>query len=349
MDKEKTTDIAMEVLNDAFWLSYILELKRKITDVNTKEVLVNFLLFFGSIFCEELLSANLGGMTNDAITTEKEIATFRNSNLKHCYTMKSNKAKTIVKEMGVDLNSYVFDIVLTLDYSNIVDINFRNWNYAKEENQHLIECIVSTPNAWVDKLVPEIYEAVLELMKGQTEKIINKLSKVQITKKSYSSHKLYINSSLNSNEKIYLLQRYGIFQLFRFIEDLFNENLKITVKDSIIFDYKVFLTKCKAVLIEMVYNDWKNNKSITVLGEVYKQNQGVIPTEFYSLNRKIRNNIHYSDYHYLTDDEFKLIQKYQNIYLKNIIDIFDSNFTYKFGFSYHIGLAIAKLTHTSSF
>ena len=37
--KDKELKITNEIINDAFWLSYILELKRRIDDYNQKEVL----------------------------------------------------------------------------------------------------------------------------------------------------------------------------------------------------------------------------------------------------------------------------------------------------------------------
>ena len=100
MDCEKSVKITNEIINDAFWLSYILELKKKLTDYNIKEMLSNFLLFYGSIFCGETLSAKLGNMAKNATITEKQIEEFRNKNLKHCYTMTSDTAKRVIKEMG---------------------------------------------------------------------------------------------------------------------------------------------------------------------------------------------------------------------------------------------------------
>lgn len=307
-----------------------------------KELFSNFLLFYGSIFCGEILSAKFGGMGENSTTTVKEIEEFRNNNLKHCYTMTSDTAKRVIEEMGVDLDNYIFDIVLTLNDSNIVDINFRSWNCNKLENQCLLECVVSTPNAWMENLMPGIYETMLDLLKKHTDNLIDKISNYQITKKSYSSNKLYMNSTLTSNDKIYILQRYGHVQLVNFFDILFNYHISIKC-GNFTLDSNKFITKCKAILIEMFYNDSKNNKNITILNEVFSLNQNSIPSEFYSKNRSVRDNLHYGDYHYLSEKEWTLVKKYQDVYLKNVLDVFDKNISYNFGFAYKFGLWLAKV------
>ena len=46
ISQDKQLKIANEIINDAFWLGYILELKKKISDYTKKEVLSSFLIFF---------------------------------------------------------------------------------------------------------------------------------------------------------------------------------------------------------------------------------------------------------------------------------------------------------------
>ena len=341
MDDEKKVKITNEIINDAFWLSYILELKRKIANHDMKEVFSNFLLIYGSIFCGETLSAKFGGMGENATIAEKEIEGFRNKNLKHCYTMTSDAAQRAIEEMGIDLDNYTFDIVLILNNSNLLDTNFRSWNYNKAEKEKLLECVVSTPNAWMEKLMPDVYDTTLYLLKEQTENLINNLSYNRITQKPYSSYKLYVNSMLSSNDKIYILQRYGHVQLVNFFDTLFKACISIKYND-LTLDSKTFITKCKAILIEMFYNDSKSN-SIAVLDEIFLLNKNSIPSEFYSKNRSIRDNLHYGDYHYLSEKEWNFVQKYQDVYLKNVLEIFDSNISYNFDFTYKFGLWLAKV------
>lgn len=60
MAEQKDIKIINEIVNDAFWLSFILEIKRNLTDYNQKELLSCFLLVFASIFCDETITAGYG-------------------------------------------------------------------------------------------------------------------------------------------------------------------------------------------------------------------------------------------------------------------------------------------------
>ena len=339
---DKKLKITNEIINDAFWLSYILEIKRRVTDYNQKEVLSFFLLAFSSVFCDETISAGYGGMGENTITTEKEIDVFRNKNLKSCFKTTSNTAKNIIDEMGIDLENYVFDIVLSMSNSKIIDVNFRSWDFNKEEKTNLLECVISTPNVWMERLMPDLYKTMLELMKEQMEVHISRVYDYSIDKKSYSSYRLFSKTTLDSDNKIYILQRYGLVQLIKFVDTLFDKNISFSY-NNLKFESERFIMKCKASLLEMFYNDLKNNRSITVLYEVFTLNESVIPAHFYALNRKIRDNLHYGDYHYLTGEEWQLTKKYQDVYIENVINVFDSKLHLNFGIGYELGLALAKI------
>lgn len=340
--EDKELKITNEIINDAFWLSYILELKRRIDDYNQKEVLCLFLMTFSSIFCEETIRAGYGGMGEDTITTEREISDFRNNNLKRCFKTNSEIARQVISEMGIDLEHYVFDIILLIANSKIVDINFRSWRYDKEKEAKLLECVVSTPNAWMDALMPNLYVTMLDMMKKQMELHITKISSIQILKKSYSSYRLFFNSEISNDNKLYILQRYGLVQIVKFMDSLFGVNISFHI-NRLIITSRIFIAKCKALLIEMFYNDFKNNNSITVLKDIFSQNKKDIPGEFYVLNRKLRDNIHYGDYHYLTESQLADVIKFQDVYLKNVMNFFDRELTVQFGPRYELELQLAKI------
>ena len=341
---DKKFRITNEIINDAFWLSYILEIKRRVTDYNQKEILSFFLLAFSSVFCDETISAGYGGMGENTITTEKEISNFRNKNLKNCFKSTSRTAKSIIDEMGVNLENYVFDIVLSMNNSKIFDINFRSWDFNKEENSKLLECVISTPNAWMERLMPELYETMLEMMKEQMEIHVNRVSSCSIDKKSYSSYKLFSKAALSSDDKLYILQRYGLVQLIKFVDALFDESVSFSC-NNLKFESERFIVKCKASLIEMFYNDSKNNNSISVLKDIFALKESVIHSNFYALNRSIRDNLHYGDYHYLTDEEWLLTKKYQDVYIGNAVYVFDSKLSLNFGIGYKLGLKLAKMLY----
>ena len=341
---DKKFRITNEIINDAFWLSYILELKRRIDDYNQKEVLCLFLMTFSSIFCEETIRAGYGGMGKDTIITERKISDFQNNNLKRCFKTNSEIARQVISEMGIDLENYVFDIILLMGNSKIIDINFRSWQYDKEKENKLLECVVSTPNAWMDALMPNLYVTMLDMMKKQMELHITKISSIQILKKSYSSYRLFFNSEISNDNKLYILQRYGLVQIVKFMDSLFGVNISFHI-NKLIITSRIFIAKCKALLIEMFYNDFKNNNIITVLEDIFFQNKKDIPGEFYVLNRKIRDNIHYGNYHYLTESQLATVIKFQDVYQKNVMKFFDRELTVQFGPRYELELQLAKINN----
>ena len=227
-----------------------------------------------------------------------------------------------------------------------MDINFRGWDYSKEENFNLLDGTVSTPNVWMEKLMPEIYDQMIELLKDLSKKYINQISNSEIKKRSYSTFKLFARTKIDAENKLYILQRYGLVKTMMFINDLINEEIKINIHEAV-FDSKLFIIKCKATLLELFWNDKKSNPNLSVLNEIFSLNKESIPAEFYAINRRIRDNLHYSDYHYLTDTEMELLKKYQDIYFNNIIKVFNAKIDCKFGLGYKLGLSIAKILNWS--
>lgn len=342
MEDDKKFKIVNEIMNDAFWLGYILEIKRKISDYNKKEVLSSFLVFFSSIFVEETIKAEYGGLSGKRKVALKDIENLRNHNLKYCPYENSNDTKTIIKEMGIDFNNYMFDLVLYLNENDLLDINFRNWDFNKEGNFELLDGIVATPSRWIEILMPDIFEQIKKALSELTDIHLKRINSLNIEKKSYSSCKFFIKSKITSNEKLYILQRYGLIKTAMFIENLIKEQIAFNIGEFH-FDFKKFITKIKAIMIEMFWND--NISSNSILKQIFDRNAQYIDDKFYSINRKCRNNLHYSDYHYLSKEDKEILLKYQDVYLDNILMVFNNNITYKFGCSYKIGLALAKLEY----
>ncbi|HCJ31905.1 MAG TPA: hypothetical protein DHV70_03350 [Firmicutes bacterium] len=345
MKKDKKFKIFNEIMNDAFWLSYILEIKRSITDYNQKEILSSFLIFYSSIFVEETIKANYGGLSGKRDITLDDIEKFRNYNLKYYPFTNSETVIKVMLEMGINFEPNIFDIILSLDNRNLLDINFRNWDLNNKEKFELYDGLVSTPSRWMEILMPDIYNAILEQIKKISKEIVDKISISKINKKSYSSYNLFKNNIGNS-EKLYILQRYGLIKTTMFIDNLIRDNISFNIGE-LHFDFKTFITKTKAIIIEMIWNDKKVSKSNSVIDSIFEKNKKDIRNDFYSINRKCRNNLHYSDYHYLSKKEVTILNEYQNIYLNNVIETFNYYISLKFGIFYNIGLYLAKLEYWS--
>lgn len=345
--EEKSKKIANEIMNDAFWLGFILEIKRKIEDYNQKEILSNFLVFYCSIFCEETIKSKVGGLSGKRNITESQIENFRNHNLKYSPYLNSEFTDKIIREMGIDFNNFVFDIVITMNKNSLIDINFKNWDLNKKENFELLDGLIATPMRWIEILMPSnIYSEIVNSFNDLSDQYVIKMNELQLVKKSYASSNLFKYSQINNDEKIYILYRYSQIINIISICEIFNEDIVYDIGDFH-FELHTFLMKCKAIIIELFWNDKKSNGLIANLMDKLFENNKCIPENFYSINRKCRNNLHYSDYHYLSKNDIELLDKYQNIYLNNVSELFNKNLNLKFGFFYNLALNIAKLEYWS--
>ena len=156
--------------------------------------------------------------------TLKEIEELRNYNLKYSPSTKSLNTNEVIEEMGIDFEHYTFDIVLSLNDNDLLDINFRNWNFNKSSNFELLDGIVATPLRWIEIIMPEIYETIKETLQNICSIHINKINSCNIYRKSYSSYKLF-NNDINKDDKLYILQRYGLIKTIVFIENMIEENI----------------------------------------------------------------------------------------------------------------------------
>ena len=86
---------------------------------------------------------------------------------------------------------------------------------------------------------------------------------------------------------------------------------------------------------------------VDTIGKIFEKNKRDINDSFYSVNRKCRNNLHYSDHHFLSKKDITILDKYQDLYLNNALETFDSYIFLKFGIFYNIGLFLAKLEYWS--
>ncbi|MEG1990014.1 MAG: hypothetical protein RR144_02045 [Clostridia bacterium] len=346
MDKNsKQFKIINEIVNDAFWLGYILEIKRALSDNSKKEILSSFLIFFSSIFVEETLKAKYGGLSGKRQITVKDIENFRNHNLKYCPSENSNDTKTTLKEMGIDFDNYIFDLVLSLGGNDLLDINFRNWDLNKESNFELLDGIVATPLRWIEILMPDIFEELKKVLLELMNTNLDRINSIDIKQKSYASYKMFKKTGITNNDKLYILQRYGLVKTIMFIDNIMQEKISFNI-GNLHFDFEHFIVKMKAIIIEMFWNDRNSNN--TVLNRIFQKNKQNIDDDFYPINRKCRNNLHYSDYHFISEKDKGILLKYQNTYLHNILFIFNSNITYNFGWSYNLGLTLAKLQYWSN-
>lgn len=248
------------------------------------------------------------------LTTKKRVP-----NSEYIYDIKEN--------MGIDFKNDIFDInVVALD--NVIRrFNFSEYNKI-EERDFLGSCYLT--NAEFSKITfknltvfsVDDYKNILNKI---IEECMNDIKKLEVllsgNRYSYRSSKLFLEADITEVDKYFILYRLNMIVILIELEKFFEKNnFTISANENIICDVHMFFSKIIALEIEILGNDIRNmntnfSKSIQKkLDEtLLKKNKN-----FYSLNRKLRNNIHYEKVDIIDEASYKELIKLQKEYL-NII------------------------------
>ena len=86
------------------------------------------------------------------------------------------------------------------------------------------------------------------------------------------------------------------------------------------FDLKNYIRKYKAIIITIIGNDLIKLET-TFSTKIISELDNIVPKDFYKVNRKLRNHIHYVDEIVpLSKKEEEKLDKYQNIYLNYLYE-----------------------------
>lgn len=342
MSEKDVPEYYEELLNDAFWLAYICEVKKRLSNEYLKSCLSTFLLFFSSIFSEEVLIAKQGQISPKSDITKGEIKKQRMYFTKDIPHAQNKEIQSTIRDMGIDFQKYIFDIVLYVSKKELFDTNFSTWKYQDERQYDIANGAACTPYNWLKYDCPYLL-SIVEKMADVCIKT-RRYSKLDISPKSYSTCMLFEKSNLNSDDKVYLLSNYGILKSTLMVEKYFS--LPVCMDSPTLqlnFDFNRFMLKMKAVLI-CKFGDDLSKSTNSLLCKAKKIYGDLIDDKFYRINRKCRNNIHYSQLDTITNDEITILNKYQNIYLKTILSAFNQHTYISFGFKYSLMKFLADST-----
>lgn len=238
----------------------------------------------------------------------------------------SEYIKSIRDNMGIDLENDIFDInIVALD--NIIKrFNFSGFN-KRSEKEFLGMCYWT--NAEFSKVT---FEEITRLPKGEYEKIIDIIIDAEIdeiknlekylsgNRYSYRSSKLFDKADLTESDKLFILYRFNMITLLIELEKFFEKNsITITCNDIKVCDVYKFIIKIIALEIEILGNDIRSLDTIFSKFLQEKLDKAILieKAEFYSLNRRLRNNIHYETIDVIDekiyDEIIELQKKYMNI------------------------------------
>lgn len=167
---------------------------------------------------------------------------------------------------------------------------------------------------------------------------------MQPVKYPYPSGILFKNPEPCEQDKILILYHYSYFAFFNIIDN-FIPNFRIETKDFCI-NISHSLMKLKAMLIEQFGSNIKNLDTPMVEKIKREIEDSINEKAAFKVNRKLRNNIHYTKIDIISELEWEMVNKFQNEYFDIVLRTFNKYLHFKFGKKYRIIRWIAD--HTDS-
>ncbi len=324
-----------EILQDSFYFSLLLHIKRSIKDIEIKNYIVMFVkglsiifVYELSLFLEEynLLEKNQYFKINmkDRVYNERQWV--------HQCVVNSEKMNLKLDKMGIDFENLIYDMNIILNNSKLVDMNFETFNEDNDLNfwnsvfsilEDVSECIIKAISNEAMSL-----EKQFKLFDSHAVDFYSRIANdISLERYAYSTHRLFsLATNLSEIDKIFILYRYRLVSSIEFIQKIFDGyNYDIEFENLFFIKFENYIRKIKALVIEIVGKDLMKMKSKYSNEVLENIKEAITEKEFYSLNRKIRNNIHYLHTSSLTNKELEVIDRNQEKYLKIIRNSFQKN------------------------
>lgn len=321
-----------EILRDCMSFEFILEIKRRMKDTEAKGYVSAFLKTMAPLLVYELANSLeiLGIKSKKEFFNPGMAKKVRDERQKICHKviMKSSLSSEIQEKMGLNFNEKVYDMnIIVSTYGNeLLDMNYEMYidmeNIAEEFD--FWDSLFGIPRVIADTIFSALkFDFSMSSFFTVIDDIINDILKIieldmKCQRYSYSVHKLFSKSpQLSMKDKVFILYRYHLIASVEHLEKII-PNLTMDQDGKCIMDLKMFLKKYKAIIICLIGDELKSLES--ELGVAIKNDiEMKIPEKsFWRINRKLRNNIHYSEVIIMSDDEMKIVDRCQNVYI-NII------------------------------
>lgn len=317
-------DTVSEIIGDLFCFELILEIKRRMKNEEAKAYIGNFLRILAPIYIHETATAldRLGIVPKDKSlepTMSKRIYAERQLST-HKVIVNSNEAVKTIKQMGISFDHKVYDINIIAKNGELYDLNFESqiapvddfdfWNYLFCLPNTMLTAALSVLSP--DFSLQEIYNNGSDKLNSIASQLDEALS---FSRYSYSTQKLFQHSvHLETLDKILILYRYRMITSVNVLSE-YLPSFYVTISERRIADMNLFFQKYRALIITILGDELRQLN--TPFANLIKTEIASIITDanFFSLNRKLRNNLHYETTNLLLESELNIIQQNQMLYL----------------------------------
>ena len=297
-----------EILQDVVFICVFKKFVESIKNPEAKRYFSMFVKDLSIIYLYELsvFSEDKKILSKDELfksNIKKKIREERNSIHRSIYQSNTIKEKSL--KMGIEMNEKVYDINIVIDKNNkLLDINLENYN--EEDKLKFWNDIVYTNEKIAKELLKDITgnSNVLDWVYNVlNEKALDKIQDLEDIfigfRYSYSSYELFKNfNSFTDDDKYFVMYRYRLLYSIICIDNFFKKYpLELKIGDISNLEIKNYILKIKSLIIDILGNDiLKLNTDFVkkIRLDIKKEIEDHNP-DFFMINRKIRNNIHYSN------------------------------------------------------
>lgn len=227
--------------------------------------------------------------------------------------------------MGLDFNNKVYDMNIIVRNNDLIGMNYEDYmDEINKEDFDFWESLFDFPRRTLEAFILSLnfdinLDDVFENFSEQLEQIASDVeNKLFCSRYSYSSYMLFSKSkSLDLIDKVFILYRYRMISSVTNIEYVL-PSFEINLGNNCVISLKKFFRKYKALIIEIVGEELKNMDTEFSSNIKNSFQSDIQNNKFWSLNRAIRNNLHYVETKLLTEEELEIVDHYQSIYLNLI-------------------------------
>lgn len=327
----------------------LLKVQNSLEDIYLVEMFGFVELYFCSIVMYEFINAHDNNENMKKEPLYKFLDNWRQRFLKKIPNRGSRLINKFSKEMGIDFDHYAFDTYVIRNEINkqVIGISFGVWDLiqATEEDRTNFSLLANVLISILEKTSSQKNIKIID------DEIVNKATevigeKINIKKYSYASGIMFKENGLTEYDKLIVMYYYYFFSIFNIIEKLI-PTIKINISgddNEVFIDTKRTLLKVRATLIDNFWKCIESTNSIIIESIKNKLKTQITNKNGYCLNRKLRNNIHYGTTSYISDEEYSIIDLFQQEYYRVVLDVFNQYISIKLGLGYKIIKWIADHT-----
>ncbi len=243
----------------------------------------------------------------------------------------STKAKETINKMGINFDCSIYDLQIIVDQNkNLHNINFENLVLDHENNLPTYESLLGIMNAALELFFPmfglnfEEYLKNLEFNDLHTKNANKFEEDYRLEKFIYSSSLLFNNSlsnQLTNKDKMFILFNYRAIQSCLIFPELIISSI---IAGSNEINPNDTLYKYIAINIEKIGQELQKMETTFAKELLHEINKYITDKNFFPLNRKLRNNLHYQEIEKFSSKEMDSIRKFQLVYINTCLDYINS-------------------------